>query len=465
MIMCLNLVTVTPSIKLRPSGQSFSDSISVPCGYCDECLQAKRREYEVRFAYEFKQLELNGAIAIMLLLSYNQEHVAHISTSHYVAPTAVEFADEFVSFDNEYLKTFKNRLRSKCYKRWKCRVYRFFIAPEFGENGVHNPHYHAIFFLKKGVDVNEFYDIVRSIWSDSMHVGFVFPNYKEHRNNDGSKTRMYYKKDKITKRIVEQKIEVRSNGGAAMYCAKYVTKQFLLQGCAKFIDWYRNQSKDVRKKLNRFIPRYTFSKSFGMQCVEFENLSDVYTLYRALKFGIKPPYFHDYIAVPKFVLRKLFYDNVRLGDVSRETGLPLYTAVPSSLAVDFVSKFNLPSYHSILPLAFQFLSCHNYDLDAVTLTKCFLMYRRVTCGESVDERYTDFVTSKLHPFDDIDIIVRDGDLVVTCDVYRTPFTKYDDIIGDFLKWLDDLCHTQMADSVNKAKYFYKTRNIFCDSEY
>lgn len=455
--MCTQLVSVTPSIKLLPSSQGFGAPIYVPCGHCEECLQARRREYEFRFAYEFDRLKKIGGRAIMLLLSFNQQHVAVINTHDYTSFDNVHTFDRtFRTFDNNYLATFKNRLRKAAWKIWGKGSYRFFFAPEFGENSFNNPHYHVIFFLAPGVDENMFYDLVRQIWDTSLNCGFVFPNFREHRSNDGKVQRFYYKVK--NGKIVEQPILVRNLGGAAMYCAKYVTKQYFLKGCADFMDWYHKQSKELRKVLSRFIPRYSFSKSFGMQCIENENLTDLESLHRALTLGIKPPFFKQSVSVPRFILRALFYDNVRLGDVSPTTDKPLYTSVPSSLLLDYTNKYEYYKLGSLRPLAYQFLSVNkDIQISFDELCKSFFIYHRYTCGSSVDERYSDFLFNKLHPFEDSIIELYGRCLHVESEICRDMFVDNDVYVERFMSWLDDISHANMADSFKKAKYFYDNR--------
>lgn len=457
LIMCTSLVSITPSVKLLPSNQGFGADINVPCGHCEECLQAKRREYEFRFAYEFDRLQKIGGRAIMLLLSFNQEHVAVVRPSDYgYHDTFNKLPSFFRTFDNDYLAIFKNRLRKAAWKRWGKACYRFFYAPEFGENSYNNPHYHVIYFLTPGVDENEFYDMVRSIWHESMNCGFVFPNYKEHRANDGSVQRFYYKvKNGV---MVQQPILVRNLGGAAMYCAKYVTKQYLLAGCADFLDWYRSLPKVKRNALRRFIPRYSFSKSFGMQCIERENLTNLESLHKALTLGVVPPYFHKSVSLPKYILRALFYDNVKLGDVSPTTDKPLYTALPSSLLLDYTEKYEYYKLASLRPLAYQFLSV-NKDIDMTfeELSKSFFIYHRYTCGSTIDERFADYLFNKLHPLEDSIIEVSGKCLHVESELCRDMFTGNDTYVERFMSWLDDISHTNMADSVKKAKYFYENR--------
>lgn len=429
----------------------------MPCGYCEECLQTKRREYEFRFAYEFDRLHKIGGRAIMLLLSFNQEHVAIVRPSDFgFHDTFNRLPIFFRSFDNDYLATFKNRLRKAAWKRWGRACYRFFYAPEFGENSYNNPHYHVIFFLTPGVNENDFYDLVRSIWYESMNCGFVFPNFKEHRSNDGTVQRFYYKvKNGV---MVQQPILVRNLGGAAMYCAKYVTKQYLLAGCADFIDWYRSCTKVQRKALSRYIPRYSFSKSFGMQCIERENLTDLECLHKALTLGVVPPYFHKSVSLPKYILRALFYDNEKLGDVSPTTGKMLYTAVPSSLLLDYTSKYEYYKLVSLRPLAYQFLSVNkDIDLSFDELCKSFFIYHRYTCGSSVDERFADYLFNKLHPLEDSIIELSGTCLHVESEICRDVFLDNDNHVERFMSWLDDISHTNMADSVKKAKYFYENR--------
>lgn len=459
--MCTNLVELTPSIKLLPKeGHGFSGSVNVPCGYCEECLQAKRREYEFRFSYEFSRLEKLGGRAIMLLLSFKKKNVAVIHTHDFEEfHRGINVRNQtFRTFDGEFLKTFKNRLRKEAWKLWKKGCFRFFYAPEFGENGSHQPHYHAIFFLMPYVDPDRFYDLVRRLWDDTLHAGFVFPNFKESRSNDGKIIRRYFKYDRKLKREFEQPILIKSFGGAAMYCAKYVTKQFLLAGCKDFLDWYRAQNKATRKLLNRYVPRYTFSKSFGMQVIDDENLTDITCLHRALTLGVKPKYFDKSVSLPKYVIRALFYDNIKLGDISKTTGLPLYTAVPSSLMVRYVNRYNLPSYNAIKPLAFQFLSFNkDISLNFEQLSKAFILYHRYSAGSSLDDRFADFVFNKLHPLEDSIISLNGVELDVQSEIVRTSFTDYDTFVERFIKWLDDISHTNMEASVKKAQYFYKMR--------
>ena len=456
--MCTNVVSITPSIKLVKDG--FKGSIDVPCGYCEECLAEKRTEYEIRFAYEFNALPSDGN-AIMLLLTFNKEHDTFVTYE----------GKQYCTFNNDYLNHFKNAFGTAAIRKFGKGAYRYFFAPEKGENGDHKAHYHAIFFLQPNVNPDEFYDLVKEYWYNKSNYGYVFPQSFDNIGSDGSIHRSYAAFDRNIGKWVPKTILVKSRNGASKYCAKYVTKQAVLNGCSSFMDCYRSMPKNDKRIYSKYVPRYTFSKGFGFQMIERENLNNIDSLHTALLSGVRPPYF-DFgnVSVPKYILRKLFYKYVKLGDVSPTNNKQLYTALPNDFFASYVRKYDLPAYERTLSRCYDFLASNTDILvDADTLCKSILMYRFCTSGSDVAERYEDYKALKVSPLSMADVSV-DCTLRATLEGSKmfTSVEVYDDVIRDVYDALDEVilryfafCRSRIVkkieNKVKKAKLFYSHR--------
>lgn len=114
--MCLYPIT----IPVRRKGAEDYEPITVACGKCVECLQAKADEWSFRIMDECSCWQENCFIT----LTYNNDHLPENGT--------------LVKKD---LQDFLKRLRRKLEPR---RV-RFFACGEYGSKGL-RPHYHLIVF-------------------------------------------------------------------------------------------------------------------------------------------------------------------------------------------------------------------------------------------------------------------------------------------------------------------------------
>lgn len=110
----------------------------IPCGKCIQCRLAYSREWANRCI-----AELNTSVnAIFVTLTYATEH---LQFAPYVDTDSGEVSMRPVLVPKDLQKFFK-RFRQYCREEFNFNGVRFFACGEYGENGTHRPHYHAIIY-------------------------------------------------------------------------------------------------------------------------------------------------------------------------------------------------------------------------------------------------------------------------------------------------------------------------------
>lgn len=162
------------------------DTLSVPCGKCDECRKQKQDDYYLRcLANYYKYNEQTGWSWHFCTLTFNEENlpkgtfyaefsdIPEDDPMHYLC-----LGEPQPCFNHELIKTFTKSL-AQYYRRRGLPTPHLIITSEYGELR-HRPHYHFAAAVPELLDFKQFRDIVLRFW----HYGFVQNNRLYLKNNE-----------------------------------------------------------------------------------------------------------------------------------------------------------------------------------------------------------------------------------------------------------------------------------------
>lgn len=267
---------------VKPSYTPFSF-----CNYLSDSSDIQQNirqsEFCLRLQAQTYDTISKGGDVLMLTFTYSD-----VCLPSFVNPDNNE---RVVCFNRGDLRTFFNRVKVR-FSRVFPEVnytYKYFLCCEYGKN-TKRPHYHALFFVSKGVNLSKFIQICRECWT----YGYMFP--KPYGN-------------------VVQNAKLRSYEKGAAYASKYVCKDlsfYNLPAVERLLK-YRESVKDnyhAFKVVSDCFPRIYQSNGIGASLVDqLENdFSSV------LKNGVFNSLSKTYAPVPRYVYSKFFYKNVKAFD-------------------------------------------------------------------------------------------------------------------------------------------------------
>lgn len=242
-----------------------------------------------------------GGCCLMLLLTYNNQSLPFFYNPLYRENVPV--------FDRKHVSKFLNRLKVYSRRKGYCS-YKYFICMEYGEQ-TKRQHYHLMLFVDDVSYYRKYVDMVRSIWSENLDYGFVFPD-----KNIGS----------------YEKALMRSKDGASSYCSKYVTKDVAFLGEPRVVRLREYYKKLVEEKKDdealavlRLFPRVMQSQGIGADL-----LLQLHANFKeCVDKGVLNPITKSYAPIPEYVKNKYFYNSVKAfdGRLSKRTEKPLYDRI------------------------------------------------------------------------------------------------------------------------------------------
>ena len=298
--MCYRPLHITANNVYRNTNVSAC-SYDVPCGRCESCRDAYRNMWKCRLWHELDDTYKKGGLAVFLTFTYNNAHLPCICINGIDVPC----------FNHKDVKTFLNRLKVRMYLLYGKNSYKYFIAMEYGKN-TKRQHLHGLFTLASGVNWHIFVELCRELWC----YGFMFPKY--------DKRKCAYVKDNGD----DDCPKIRDVVKGSVYVSKYVTKDLSYFQIPE-VDYAVNYDKTFNRK---FGPKHYQSNNLGISILNKVNLSDNNDVVSFLTNGITVPYSKTRIPVPRYIKKKLLFDNVKSHRFGRNHKL-LYDSVPSSLCL------------------------------------------------------------------------------------------------------------------------------------
>lgn len=268
----------------------------VPCGRCAECASVYMKEWQTRICFELDALYKRGGIACFLTFTYDDAHLPFYNDD--------SSGIHVRCFNHDDVLTFLNRLKIQVYRKFGRGCYKYFFVSEYGKD-TRRPHYHCLFFLEPLVtDRHWFIEKCRELWSSSKygHHGFMFPKYSKAKHCYVDSFNECY--DPFVSSLLK----------SAKYVSKYVTKDMSYFGMPELVEYLK--VKKNKERMKRFLPKHWQSNRLGYSIVELFDPNEPFTLREALVNGIYNPITSKMDALPRFVVNKLLYDNVRSTDTS-----------------------------------------------------------------------------------------------------------------------------------------------------
>lgn len=322
--MCLSPLTINIANKSKYYHPYFSQLVNadVPCGYCDECVNAVRNDIFVRCKSHYDECIKNGGKVVFLTYTYSDDKVP--VTSYSLEGADISFdtnikdcyaANSMFTFNKKHIQKYNNSLRKFYEREGIKKPYTYIIVSEYGSDSrfTQRPHYHALLFLSKelvnyynrsyGFNEFGFMEDNRRYW----HYGFIS------RSKEGL--------------FVEGLSGIR-------YISKYISKTILLSKIhrfdtfKKFIeDNYKDldpQDFKYKKSIESLFKHYMKkcgaslfvlkSKNFGLSAIDrlidLKNSGLNFSLYNEFKKGFPYQYKGEtkYVSYSNYYKRKLFYE-------------------------------------------------------------------------------------------------------------------------------------------------------------
>ena len=272
--MCVHCIRI-PNRKIDFNIVNDKPFLYVPCGFCYECKQAKRRDYEIRAYYEWQFTQKQHGMTLFYTLTYNDDNLPKLKI-----PVAHDFDNSSISsqykeiscFDKKAVQLFIKRFGMSLYRKYGITL-RYFLTSERGEHATKRPHYHALFFL----------DFPSKNWDDF--------NPKKIREYISSAWQFGFNKPGKFNGVVQDNNAIR-------YVAKYVTKDCDLDKELQAVD-----DSDFISNCRSF---HLNSQKFGMYALEC--LSDNQRQTGTCNVVSSQQKSFTQVVLPTYLLRKLFYD-------------------------------------------------------------------------------------------------------------------------------------------------------------
>lgn len=215
--------------------------ITVPCGKCLECRNARRNEMYILSYFEHLQAVSNGGFTQFFTLTYSDLFVPKF--------------DGRYCFSTDNVKKYLMNVNTACKREFGNDFkFRYLLVSEQESKGerVINPHHHVLFFVNTPCDHNKFRQICREKWS------FVIPGTKK-RIMLGWSFGSWDNNGEVN----------RPNG--IRYVTKYVCKDMFVQDeDNKWIDIY--DDKDIPERIywhaKKCLGFVRHSKHFGSFAIE-----------------------------------------------------------------------------------------------------------------------------------------------------------------------------------------------------
>lgn len=296
----------------------------VPCGQCDECLEAKKKQYYVRTFAEYQDIqpfvESGQGMVYFDTLTYSNNFLPRWH--------GIEV------FNHRHIQLFLKRLRKSLESAGfdSKNNLRYFICSEYGDN-TQRPHYHVLFFIRFKIDVLDFWQFVRDSWQygltdrkfQKVVRGKVCKGARE-RVVDGNGALRYVSgyvvKDKSFMKIFDQKV-------AELVASGYVVDDSILRSLK---------------------PRFFLSRGFGLSFLEDQSAKYHFKMDYYEKTGRVTisdfKYIKQDFALPEYYRRKIFFqlEKKRLPgviyDESNKESKDLYRLswVPNQTYIDYCAR-------------------------------------------------------------------------------------------------------------------------------
>ena len=299
--MCYRPLRISSNNVFRNHNVSCS-CYDVPCGKCESCRDDYRNMWKCRLYHEFRDCYDKGGIVVFLTFSFSPACLPVLKVDGVDVPV----------FNHNDVKTFLNRLKVRCTRKFGCRGYKYFIAMEFGKH-TKRQHLHGAFALSAELAKHwsEFVELCRKTWV----YGFMFPKFSKIKNN-------YVDNDgNISLPTLRDPLK------SAIYVSKYVTKDISYYS----LPVVENAFKAHPELARYYGPKHYQSNNIGISILKRIDTSSVSDVVDKMTNGLTVDYSDSKVPLPRYIQKKLFYYNKFRGRISSTTDKPLYDSLPTEL--------------------------------------------------------------------------------------------------------------------------------------
>lgn len=285
------------------SGFYKAESFTVPCGKCDACRNSLQNEWSSRLTSEVYYFYENGGCCVFLTFTYRNSRLPKVRI-----PQSDGSFKVVPCFSSNHIRKFLNLLHVKVWKKYGKDSYKYYLCSEYGKT-TKRPHYHALFFLKKGVDPYWFSLRCQRLWRKN---GWMFP------------------KMDIRFPLSMSQCLLRCVGKCASYASKYATKDLSFYSLPHWDDYLKNffsklpEDSEEKSFIIDSLPHHWQSKGLGASFAL--NLSDSEKLDLICR-GYLNPYTNEYEPISRYLQNKFlyFYDKEYFPRWSKKTEKPIYS--------------------------------------------------------------------------------------------------------------------------------------------
>lgn len=314
--MCLSPVTMPTNSKyvnLATIGTRLYSTYN--CGQCADCLRFKHFEYYLRSSAEYKETERLGGFTYWETLTYAPENipvlVPETSETDIDGVTVTETSyvikrgEHLHKSDGTTLKVFnrddyrhflrilRQKLRRSGYDPKESL--RYFLVTEYGDpKKTFRPHYHVIFFVTiPELTPALFQKFIKQSWTYGI-TDIETPLEPVFDVKTG-----------------KYKGHIVNGLGVTNYIAKYVNKPFQY---TKLLENFRKTNGLSHSEYLLVKPFHVQSQGFGFGLVNNTPLSDIIETGKCMFEDSKGK---QYVTLPIYYIRKLFYTCVKFADGTR----------------------------------------------------------------------------------------------------------------------------------------------------
>lgn len=298
--MCLSTLTLPNNSK---SGfQHIGLTKTVPCGKCFDCLSQYQNEWYARAVFQYQDTVLNqGGLCSFITLTYADKYLPRY-TDTFTNTQGKQVNFDVPCFNQWHIQRFIKYIKRYCenylsYTKEQIKEIKYIICSEFGTHSTKRSHYHGLLFFPTELSRYTLEQVLTYSWSVCDEA-------------DNGKT------------INEQNREPLGwfsfgSGGykvigysALKYTMKYTTKDVNGYNDIHNLQSYINASPSHYERIKKFLPFHLQSQGFGIYGTQKLRLDEILSgqfidPLKPKNISLRNPV--NYIPVPKYILRKLFF--------------------------------------------------------------------------------------------------------------------------------------------------------------
>lgn len=262
--MCLNPLELKNPRSALLLGIYDAQTLSVPCGKCDECRNLIQTEWRTRICSEINYTyNVANGYCLFLTFTYNNYYLPKYS----IIGAPAQYTTPFPCFNHEHIRYFLDNVSHYLNKHIGRGAWKFFLAAEYGST-TKRPHYHLLLHINKevlSVKTNSSFiaESLRKMWK----YGFMFPKFDKYNSST------WYIDDEMR----ERDILLTDQVGSGNYVSKYATKDLAWYALPQLRYLANLHGQEKKRIVHLQAPTYTRQDTY-LAKVARENGIDEYTI-------------------------------------------------------------------------------------------------------------------------------------------------------------------------------------------